>query len=86
MIEDTHFIFSGIKAVMKHLNIAKCVIGIEGNKPEAIAKMKDAIDVPGIEVKTLACRYPRALRRCSSRTAPGGKFPSPACPLTWGSS
>ena len=43
MIEDTHFIFSGIKAVMKHLNIAKCVIGIEGNKPEAIAKMKDGV-------------------------------------------
>jgi electron transport complex protein RnfC len=28
LIEDTHFILSGIKAVMKYLNIAHCVIGI----------------------------------------------------------
>ncbi len=48
----------GIKAVMKYLNIPKCIIGIEGNKPEAIAKMKAAIDAPGIEVKQLPCRYP----------------------------
>ena len=57
-IEDTHFILGGIKAVMKYLNIPKCIIGIEGNKPEAIAKMKAAIDVAGIEVKELPCRYP----------------------------
>ena len=48
-IEDTHHVLNGIKQVMKYLNIAKCVIGIEGNKPEAIAKMKSAIDDPAIE-------------------------------------
>ncbi|MFR3323652.1 MAG: 4Fe-4S binding protein [Oscillospiraceae bacterium] len=69
---------------MKYLNISKCIIGIEANKPEAIAKMKAAIDVAGIEVKELPCRYPRALRRCSSRTAPAARFPSPACPPMWG--
>ena len=42
-IEDTHHVLNGIKQVMKYLNIAKCVIGIEGNKPEAIAKMKDGV-------------------------------------------
>ena len=52
-LEDTHHVLGGIKAVMKYLNIPKCIIGIEGNKPEAIAKMKSAIDDPAIEVKTL---------------------------------
>ena len=56
LIEDTHFILGGIKAVMKYLDIKKCIIGIEGNKPQAIAKMKDAIDMPGVEVKELPCR------------------------------
>lgn len=80
MIEDTHFIFSGIKAVMKHLNIAKCVIGIEGNKPEAIAKMKDAIDVPGIEVKTLACRYPQGAEKVLIENCTGREVPFPGLP------
>jgi len=62
-IEDTHFILSGIKAVMKYLNIPKCIIGIEANKPEAIAKMKTAIDVAGIEVKELPCRYPQGAEK-----------------------
>ena len=35
VMEDTHFILSGIKAVMKYLEIPKCIIGIEGNKPDA---------------------------------------------------
>ena len=52
MLEDTHFILSGIKAVMKYLNIPKCIIGIEGNKPDAIAKMQSAIDVAGIVTST----------------------------------
>ena len=34
-LEDTHHVLGGIKAVMKYLNIPKCIIGIEGNKPEA---------------------------------------------------
>ncbi|MEI3140290.1 MAG: RnfABCDGE type electron transport complex subunit C [Lawsonibacter sp.] len=80
MIEDTHFIFSGIKAVMKYLNIPKCVIGIEGNKPEAIAKMKDAIDAPGIEVKTLACRYPQGAEKVLIENCTGREVPFPGLP------
>ena len=33
LLEDTQYILSGIKAVMKYLEIPKCVFGIEGNKP-----------------------------------------------------
>ena len=79
-IEDTHFILSGIKAVMKYLNIPKCVIGIEGNKPEAIAKMKDAIDAPGIEVKTLACRYPQGAEKVLIENCTGREVPFPGLP------
>ena len=79
-LEDTHHVLGGIKAVMKHLNIAKCVIGIEGNKPEAIAKMKDAIDAPGIEVKTLACRYPQGAEKVLIENCTGREVPFPGLP------
>jgi electron transport complex protein RnfC len=79
-IEDTHFILSGIKAVMQHLQIPKCVIGIEANKPEAIAKMKDAIDSPGIEVKTLACRYPQGAEKVLIENCTGREVPFPGLP------
>ena len=80
MLEDTHFILSGIKAVMKYLEIPKCVIGIEGNKPEAIAKMKDAIDAPGIEVKTLPCRYPQGAEKVLIENCTGREVPFPGLP------
>src|SRR3546814_3042661 len=54
-LEDTQYILDGIQAVMKYLEIPKCIIGIEGNKPEAIAKMK-SVAPAGVEVKELPCR------------------------------
>ena len=79
-IEDTHFILSGIKAVMKYLNISKCIIGIEANKPEAIAKMKAAIDVAGIEVKELPCRYPQGAEKVLIENCTGREVPFPGLP------
>ena len=83
-LEDTHHVLGGIKAVMKYLNIPKCIIGIEGNKPEAIAKMKAAIDAPGIEVKQLPCRYPQGaekvlIENCTGREVPFPGLPSDVC-------
>ena len=80
MLEDTHFILSGIKAVMKYLNIPKCIIGIEGNKPDAIAKMQSAIDVAGIGVKQLPCRYPQGAEKVLIETCTGREVPFPGLP------
>ena len=79
-LEDTHHVLGGIKAVMKYLNIPKCIIGIEGNKPEAIAKMKAAIDAPGIEVKELPCRYPQGAEKVLIENCTGREVPFPGLP------
>ena len=79
-LEDTHHVLGGIKAVMKYLNIPKCIIGIEGNKPEAIAKMKAAIDAPGIEVKQLPCRYPQGAEKVLIENCTGREVPFPGLP------
>ncbi len=79
-LEDTHHVLGGIKAVMKYLNIPKCIIGIEGNKPQAIAKMKDAIDTSDIEVKTLPCRYPQGAEKVLIENCTGREVPFPGLP------
>ncbi len=79
-LEDTHHVLGGIKAVMKYLNIPKCIIGIEGNKPEAIAKMKAAIDAPGFEVKQLPCRYPQGAEKVLIENCTGREVPFPGLP------
>ncbi len=79
-IEDTHHVLNGIKTVMKYLEIPKCVIGIEANKPEAIAKMKAAIDVPGVEVKELPCRYPQGAEKVLIENCTGREVPFPGLP------
>ena len=81
LLEDTQYVLSGIEAVMKHLNIAKCVIGIEGNKPEAIAKMQQAVSGKnGIEVKTLPCRYPQGAEKVLIENCTGREVPFPGLP------
>lgn len=67
MLEKSGQIIVGA-ALMKHvLGVDRVVIGIEENKPEAIAKMKEAAaslaagssDYTGIEVMTLKKKYPQ---------------------------
>ena len=78
-LEDTQFILDGIQAVMKYLEIPKCIIGIEANKPEAIAKMKSAA-APGIEVKELPCRYPQGAEKVLIENCTGREVPFPGLP------
>ena len=83
LIEDTKYILSGVKAVMKYLDIPKCVIAIEGNKPKAIETVKKAIaadGTAGIEVKTLACSYPQGAEKVLIENCTGREVPFPGLP------
>ncbi len=62
MIERPKEIVVGAAIMQKVLGGCRCVIGIEENKPEAIAAMGAAVrelGYPGIEVKVLKKRYPQ---------------------------
>ena len=78
-LEDTQYIMDGIQAVMQYLEIPKCIIGIEGNKPEAIAKMRSAATA-GIEVKELPCRYPQGAEKVLIENCTGREVPFPGLP------
>lgn len=60
MMEKGEQILVGLTILMKAANVNKAVIGIENNKPDAIAHMtKLAASYPGIEVMPLKVKYPQ---------------------------
>lgn len=81
MLEHGEEIMIGIQILMRALGIQRAVIGIEKNKPDAIARMKElAKDVQGVEVKALKMKYPQGgekqlIDACIHRQVPSGALP-----------
>ena len=66
MLEEPERIVKGLKVVLKLFPAAKGVIGIEDNKPEAIASMKKCTEgEANIEVVPLKTKYPQGGERTS---------------------
>ena len=60
MIEKGEQILIGVNILMKAIDVSKAVIGIENNKPDAIAYFRDlAGNFPGIEIMPLKVQYPQ---------------------------
>ena len=82
MLEDTDDIVEGIKLVKKYMNLSTVIIGIEDNKPQAIAKLRAAVaDIEGASVKALKAQYPQGgekvlIYECTGKIVPEGKLPS----------
>ncbi len=82
MLENGETIASGVKAVMKYLEIKNCIIGIERNKPECVSAMNQLFSgVAGVSVKVLPSRYPQGaekvlIENTTGREVPQGGLPS----------
>ena len=60
MLDRGESVFKGVEALKKYLGIKKFIIGIENNKPEAIANMKRlASQTDGVTVHVLPAMYPQ---------------------------
>lgn len=60
MLDSSEDVADGIRMLMKYLEVRVAVLGIEKNKPECIAKMREALsDIEGAEVKALPSIYPQ---------------------------
>ena len=74
---------NALKALKRWLNIDRVIIGIENNKKEAIAAMKqlaETLDEVKLEVKTLPAVYPQGgekvlVYHTTGRKIPAGKLP-----------
>jgi len=81
MLEEPHKIIEGIKVIMKVLNVENAHIGIEDNKPEAIASMQKACEGTKIKVAPLKTQYPQGgekqlIKAILDRDVPSGGLPS----------
>lgn len=64
MLEEPERIVAGLKAILCLFEKAKGVIAVESNKPEAIARLREASKgEPRIEVQALKTKYPQGAER-----------------------
>ena len=64
MIETPEDLVAGMKIILQLFDHAKGVFGVENNKPDAIAKLKELIkDEPRMEVCELLTKYPQGGER-----------------------
>ena len=85
MLENGQTIASGIKAVMKYLDIKTCVIGIERNKPECVSAMNQLFSgEQGVSVKVLPSRYPQGAEKVLVESTTGREVPQGGLPADAG--
>ncbi|MFC1693755.1 electron transport complex subunit RsxC [Candidatus Latescibacterota bacterium] len=81
MLERSQDIVEGFKIIMRIIDCKKGIIGIEKNKPDAIKKMRKAVeDVPGVKVVDLKVKYPQGgekqlIYALTKRKVPAGGLP-----------
>jgi electron transport complex protein RnfC len=81
MVEQSEAVIEGLKIILKILNVSRAYIGIEANKPDAIAKMEALVaEAPGIEVVPLQVKYPQGAEKqliyaVTRRIVPAGALP-----------
>lgn len=83
MLDDTDYIREGIELLTSLApNLTRCIIGIEKNKPECIAKMKETFKSSDkVSVSALPTRYPQGAEKifiCNTLglTVTEGKLPA----------
>ncbi len=85
MLEYSEELIVGIQLLMKALNVTKAAIGIENNKPDAIAKMSGLVSQnKNISVIPLKVKYPQGGEKQLIKAATGREVPSGALPISVG--
>lgn len=85
MTEMTDEILLGIKILMRGAGVKKAIVGIEKNKPDAIAKMTAAATrYPEIEIVGLNVRYPQGGEKMLTKALTGREIGSGQLPITQG--
>jgi electron transport complex protein RnfC len=84
MIEAPHPIIAGVLIVMRATKAKRAVICIEDNKPESLAKMREAVQGTGITVQTMKTKYPQGGEKQLAQAVLGRKVPTGGLPLDVG--
>ena len=85
MLEKSKEIVEGLKITMRIRGVQKGYIGIEDNKPDAIAKMKEAAaGQPDISIITCHVKYPQGAEKMLIKAVLGREVPPKALPMDVG--
>ena len=84
MLERTDDVMEGIRIIRKVLNPQRVIIGIEANKPDAVAKLSAVGTAEGIEVVKLKVKYPQGAEKNLIEAAIGREVPSGKLPIEVG--
>jgi electron transport complex protein RnfC len=85
MVEKPAEIIEGLKILIKTLGVSKGFVGIEDNKPEAVAKIKEAAaNESGIEVCSLEVKYPQGAEKMLIKATTGREVPPRGLPMDVG--
>jgi len=85
MLEKGEEVMVGIRILMKALGVARAVIGIEANKPDAIAAMEALCKKgKGISVQALKVKYPQGGEKQLIQAVTGREVPSGGLPVAVG--
>ncbi|HET9984879.1 MAG TPA: electron transport complex subunit RsxC [Longimicrobiales bacterium] len=82
MVEYPERVHFGVRIMMKALGVARAVIGVELNKPDAIEALRAAApaDLP-VEVLPLTVKYPQGAEKMLIKAVTGREVPSGKLPL-----
>lgn len=84
MLEEPERLLAGIAIVRRILKVTRVVIGIEANKPDAIALLSARCAGTGVEVAALAVKYPQGSEKQLIQALTGREVPSGGLPLEVG--
>ncbi len=78
MLEETDKVVHGVRILMRALDVARAIVGVEDNKPDAIAVLTRAFaDVPGVTVVACRVKYPQGGEKQLVKALTGREVPPP---------
>ncbi len=85
MLERAEELLVGVQILCKAIGVEKAYIGIEKNKPDAIAHLKGLVSkYPGVEIVPLKVQYPQGGEKQLIDAVTGRQVPSGALPIEVG--
>ncbi len=85
MVEYPKQVLHGTRVVMRALGVERAVIGVEDNKPDAIAALRKAnADRPDITIEAVAAKYPQGAEKMLVKVLLGREIPTGGLPADVG--
>ncbi len=85
MVEYPKQVLHGARVVMRAMGVEKCIVGVEDNKPDAIAALREAnAGRTDIAIEAVAAKYPQGAEKMLVKVLLGREIPTGGLPADVG--